>query len=562
MLDIPLQNQNFKALFSNGVKFNVPKFQRDYAWDLEQWEELWEDILGLDKEEDYHYMGYIVLQQKSQDEFVIIDGQQRLVTLSIMILALMGKIQSLIDNKIDVLENKERLKLINNRYIGTISAVTLNVSNKLNLNRNNKRHFRELSTNLTSLRESRITKTNSLLNDAFDFFSEKINFQEIKELAELLEKVGNQLIFTKIIAEDNINAYKIFETLNARGMQLSNADLLKNYIFTVLDSDELLSNEQLNILDEDWAVIISQLGINDFSNFIRCHHNMQKELIPKHLLYNSIKKIANSPKAANEYFKSLKKYVSIYTDLVEGREEFCKRYGNSASDIKHYLDCFKLFDIKTPYSLLMSISLGKFSDEEFTLTLKYIYELSIRYNVICKLSPKEQDKKYNKIAIKIFNGEFKRASHIKNSEEFKNLYPSDKTFISAFTSFSLPSRRFSKQIRFLLAEIENILGRKTNFMYTNLEHICPYNVTKEWAEHFNNGDEVYQIYDKIANMVLLEKDDLKRASFIDKKKYYKESGFELAKKVSKYDEWDSFQFSAHQSWLAEQAVKTWRVDYE
>jgi len=70
------------------------------------------------------------------------------------------------------------------------------------------------------------------------------------------------------------------------------------------------------------------------------------------------------------------------------------------------------------------------------------------------------------------------------------------------------------------------------------------------------------IYDKIANMVLLEKDDLKRENFVTKKKYYNESGFELAKKISKYDEWDSFQFSAHQSWLAEQAVKTWRVDYE
>jgi uncharacterized protein with ParB-like and HNH nuclease domain len=66
-------NQTFKALMGNGVKYNVPRFQRDYSWDQEQWEDLWEDIENLQEEE--HYMGYIVLQRNEGDKnnFSIID---------------------------------------------------------------------------------------------------------------------------------------------------------------------------------------------------------------------------------------------------------------------------------------------------------------------------------------------------------------------------------------------------------------------------------------------------------------------------------------------------------
>lgn len=85
-------NETFQTLIGNGVKYQVPRFQRDCAWDKEQWEDLWSDIETLN-EEQYHYMGYIVLQRKSQYDFEVIDGQQRLITLSLVILAAMKNIQ-------------------------------------------------------------------------------------------------------------------------------------------------------------------------------------------------------------------------------------------------------------------------------------------------------------------------------------------------------------------------------------------------------------------------------------------------------------------------------------
>ncbi len=93
------------------MKYTIPRFQRDYAWDLEQWEDLWMDIETLE-EEKHHYMGYIVLQKKGEYEFEVIDGQQRLVTFSFVALAAMKRIQTLVDEGIEVDNNKERLRVL------------------------------------------------------------------------------------------------------------------------------------------------------------------------------------------------------------------------------------------------------------------------------------------------------------------------------------------------------------------------------------------------------------------------------------------------------------------
>ena len=550
-------NQTFAELFSNGVKYIIPKFQRDYAWDQEQWEDLWMDMNALD-EEGYHYMGYIVLQRKAEQQFEVIDGQQRLITISFIILAVMKKIQMLIVDGNEVDDNNERLRVLHERLIGSKSPVTLKVDNKLSLNRNNRRHFREICSRMDALLERNLSKTNQLLNGVFEFFIEKISAQTGGEYASYIEKITSRLIFTKIVTQDSINAYKVFETLNARGVQLSTPDLLKNHIFSTLTSNDDVTDEQLDDLDEDWAVIITQLGENNFTDFIRYHHNAQKILVSKRGLFKSIQKMVTQPIEATQYLKSLGEMAPTYAALLKPHDEWWNRYNNEKELIRHYLEGFKLFKIKQPFSVLMAAFERQFSNAEFLKTLRYLYVLSIRYNVVCRFSPNEQENAYNKIAIKVFECDYQRASHIKNSDEFKALYPTDEQFNNAFEYFKLPSRRSSKKIRFLLTEIENSFGRNLNYLDTTLEHICPYNPDQNWFDEFGEG--AHDIADRLGNMILLEKDDLKRAAFNVKKETYLKTSFRLAKKVAEYDNWDLPNLTRYQSWLAQQAVKTWRVD--
>ena len=552
-------NQTFGGLFSNGVKYNIPKFQRDYAWELEQWEDLWNDIKHLGDEEQ-HYMGYIVLQKKKENEYEVIDGQQRLITISLIIVAAMRKIQDFIDNGVEVEANEKRLTVYREHLIGELDTIILTVENKLSLNRNNHRNFRKISSTMKAVQEIRMSRTNILLNKAFDFFLKLIPATSGQEIAKFVKVITTQLIFTTIVTENNVDAYKLFESLNARGVQLSTPDLLKNYIFSTLTMNDDVSDTTLDILDEDWATIISQLGEGNFADFVLYHHKTQNELMSKRGLFKSIKNIITIPKTANAYLSSLSTYASIYSALLKPSDEYWRIYEQERKEIVHYLDVLMLFDMKQPFSILMVVIADNFSNAEIAKTMKYFYILSVRYNIICKLSPREQDIAYNKIAMKIFNKELTRASHIKNCDEFKKLYPNDDTFRNSFEFYRLPSRRASKKIRFLLAEIENSFGKKLNYHNYSLEHICPYNPNEDWQKEF--GDGIYEVADRLGNMVILENDDLKRASFIDKKKAYLQTDLRLANKVAEYESWDLATLNLYQSWLAEQAVKTWRVDYE
>ena len=85
--------------------------------------------------------------------------------------------------------------------------------------------------------------------------------------------MASGLIFTKVSVNNEINAYKVFETLNARGVQLSTPDLLKNYLFSIISKDGNVSNEEIDQLDEKWEYIVDQLGRNSFSDFYVVRNN-------------------------------------------------------------------------------------------------------------------------------------------------------------------------------------------------------------------------------------------------------------------------------------------------
>lgn len=549
-------NQTFQELIGNSVKYCVPRFQRDYAWSDEQWEELWADIETLD-DEHYHYMGYIVLQRRGQYEFEVIDGQQRLITLSLIVLAAMKKTQSLIDSEHEVGANEKRLKVFYERFIGSLNPVSLHVDSKLSLNRNNSRDFKSICSNLEVPNKRGLTRTNTLLHKAFNFYLTKNMGTTGREVAEFIARFAAGMVFTKIVVQDDINAYRVFETLNARGVQLSTPDLLKNYIFSIVTANEDIPDGELDELDEKWSSVLIQLGESNFSDFIRYHHNFQQQLVSKKGLFSSVRKLADSQIKAYAYLKSLTDFSPIYASLLNPDDSWWASQNVIYRDAKGYLDAFNLFNIKQPFTILM-IAFDKFSADEFVKLTRYLYVLSIRYNVVCHQSPKQQEKNYNHIALKIFKEQYVRASHVKNGAEFKKLYPNDPMFSNVFDFHKMPSRQSPQKIRFLLSEIESFLGQATDTSTISLEHVCPYNPNEHWHEYFGEG--VNDIQDRLGNVVLLENDSLKRASFEDKKKAYRQTQHPLANKIAEYDDWTLRNLNDYQLWLAKQAVNTWKVE--
>jgi uncharacterized protein with ParB-like and HNH nuclease domain len=174
LLDTKTVNSN--EVLGNGKKYFVPTYQRDYSWKQDHWEDLWSDILVVAASESVHYMGAIVLQSKGNKQFVVIDGQQRLTTITIIALACIQKIKALASHFITKEANEERVKLLSSKFIGDKDPSSLTYFSKLKLNENNDSFFQ---TYILTFRKPATTRnlkdSDKLLLKAYDFFCEKIN---------------------------------------------------------------------------------------------------------------------------------------------------------------------------------------------------------------------------------------------------------------------------------------------------------------------------------------------------------------------------------------------------
>ncbi|MGB9665004.1 MAG: DUF262 domain-containing protein [Ignavibacteria bacterium] len=229
---------NISEILGNAKTYIVPRFQRSYSWEEEHWEDLWQDIIDLkNNDEKIHYLGIIVLKSDDNKIFIVIDGQQRLATLSILILVCVKRLEELANNGIDTNKNLERKELYLNNYIGFKEPRSLTYRPKLILNDTDRDLYNSYLVQLKKpVSLSRLPDSNKLFIKAFNYFQHKIDelkFEKGEEIVDFVEQVLlSRLVIIQIIVEDSISAYTVFETLNARGIELTTTDLLKNYFFS------------------------------------------------------------------------------------------------------------------------------------------------------------------------------------------------------------------------------------------------------------------------------------------------------------------------------------------
>ena len=232
-------NNTFRQLMGNGLSYRVPLFQRDYSWGPDEWDDLWQDIVALfDADpEPAHYMGYLVLQSADNRAFDIIDGQQRMTTLSLLMLAAVSHLSDLAapDDPSD--PQTRRAEQLRASYIGYLDPVSLVPRSKLTLNRHNDSFYQNYLVPLERLPQRGLNASEHLLRRAFSWFKERIRERsggDGTSVASFVDGAVDKLFFTVITVTDELNAFKVFATLNARGVRLSATDLLKNYLFSVV----------------------------------------------------------------------------------------------------------------------------------------------------------------------------------------------------------------------------------------------------------------------------------------------------------------------------------------
>lgn len=562
------KNDTYRKLMGNGLTYRIPRFQRDYSWTEDEWEDLWLDIQGTIKEggEPAHYMGYLVLQSEDEKAFDVIDGQQRLTTLSIIVLAALKNLQRLIDEGKDADDNQQRLETLRKNYIGYLDPITLVPRSKLTLNRNNDNYYQTYLVPLERLPQRGFRASEHSLRKAFEWFDKKVRdyarqtgqggMSEGVALATLIETISDRLFFTVITVTDELNAYKVFETLNARGVRLSATDLLKNYLFSVLDRKGQHEHE-LKKLEDRWEAMVGRLGSESFPDFLRVHWNSRHSFVRQAELFKAIRGQVKSRDSVFDLIRAMEEDVDAYLGLTSPETS------SWPPKLKSYAQELKLFGVRQPFPLLLAAR-HMFDDQQFEPILRAVVVISFRYNVISGLHGNEQEHVYNRVAGKIFNRESTSTTQVLTA--LNPIYLSDEVFRAAFTDKLLRTKqtRNRRIVRYILCELERKeTGRDYDFNSDtfNLEHVLPQNPGAGW-EQFSE-EEIEAMAFRLGNMTLLQSSvnrDQGNDDYTAKRPVYAASGFAITRKLAEENaEWNPERLAKRQAWMAKQATAIWQI---
>lgn len=554
------QDVTFLDLIGNGKKYRVPLFQRDYAWEEEQWEDLWNDIQELlITPGNFHYMGALVVEAVSDREFQIIDGQQRVATLSVLALAVIDRLRNLSSNITTQASNAERASELRKRFIGEKDPASLLESSKLFLNETDDGFYQDYLVQLRPPVNPRgLPKSNRLLWQCFGWFQKRLTDSglEGEALARLLsDTVARQLLFILITVEDDISAYTVFETLNARGLELSSTDLLKNYLFS-----RVATPTDLQALQRRWRHMIGTVKHERFPDFLRYHLLCRFPQIRKQRLF---KKVREEVRTSADVF-ALMDALEQRADLFAAMDDTAHEFWIERPSAKPYVRDLQLFGVRQHMPLVFA-AWEKMSPDDFTRVLKLLCMLSVRYTVIGSLNTNELEPVYHRVAKALLDGTIHAPAEV--FTQLRSVYVDDDKFIRDFSHKEMDTTgRRKRVLKYLLCQIEGDVSGTPHDWETDqatIEHILPENPSGQWDEFFPPERQKDFIY-RLGNLVLLEASinrNCQNSTFEKKRPKYSLSSYKTALDLSDVVEWIPATLEQRQMRMAHRAAHVWRSDF-
>lgn len=556
------QDVTFLDLIGNGKKYRVPLFQRDYAWEDEQWEDLWNDIQELlVTPNNFHYMGALVVEAVSDREFQIIDGQQRVATLSVLALAVIDRLRTLPADTDTQAANAERAAELRKRFIGEKDPASLLESSKLFLNDTDDGFYQDYLVQLRAPVNPRgLPKSNRLLWQCFGWFQKRLvdSGLEGEALARLLsDTVARQLLFILITVEDDISAYTVFETLNARGLELSSTDLLKNYLFS-----RVVTPTDLHALQRRWRHMIGTVKHERFPDFLRYHLLCRFPQIRKQRLF---KKVREEVRTSADVF-ALMDDLEQRADLFAAMDDTAHEFWLERPSAKTYVRDLQLFGVRQHMPLVFA-AWERMSADDFTRVLKLLCVLSVRYTVIGSLNTNELEPVYHRAAKVLLDGTIGTPAEV--FTQLRDVYVDDDKFIRDFSHKEMDTTgRRKKVAKYLLCEIEADASGMRHDWETDpgtVEHILPENPSAQWDEFFNPDRQKDFIY-RLGNLVLLESSinrNCQNLPFEAKRQHYESSSYRTVRELIDVadTEWNPAALNQRQIRMANRAAHIWRADF-
>lgn len=536
-------------------QFTIPIYQRTYSWQIKQCQQLFDDILrvGQDDAEPTHFIGSVVYFKPNNSpvtsvpELLVIDGQQRLTTVSLLLLAL---VHFLKHNPSIHLGNESWEEIydtyIVNRHRKDSSRLKLSLTKK----------DRETYGRLVDEIELEADYSRHIAENYY-FFVEKIQGHNVHSVYYGIKKL---IIVDVILERDKDNPQLIFESLNSTGLDLSQADLIRNYVLMGQPAEK-----QRELYEKYWYPMEQRFGenIDSLGWFIRDYLTMMEASIPRigHV-YEAYKRFLPSKKgfdSVEEAVKSLHRYAKYYVRIALIKEQ-------DPVLLKRFKEITKL-KVDTSFPFLLAVyndyEGGRISKEEIseivTIVINYVFR-----RAVCGIPTNSLNKTFATI--------YKQIKHDAYLESVKaafllmdgyRRFPTDAEFAKELQIKDVYNFRLRN---YLLESLENWNKRElVNAENYTIEHILPQNpnLSLQWQAEL--GDEWENVKEKylhtLGNLTLTGyNSELSDRSFGDKKNI--EGGFNssplfLNESVRCEEVWDQRAITTRAKKLAEKACIVW-----
>ncbi len=545
----------------NQYYLTVPLNQREYKWEKDKVEKLLDDLMkAFNAGDQIYFLGMIVLARGAKGQLEIADGQQRLATTTILIAAIRDYMIELGD--------KDGANSYENDYLLKYEPRIKVYKPKLQLNFEDKDFFLKTILKRPNAREEyrgRAYNSHDRLKIAMETASEHIRSMVAIDASqdEKLRRIYDWVDFLKHSAKVIVitvpghvgNVFKMFETLNARGLPASQIDILKNYLFE-------RGKERITEIHPKWismvATIESQGGDDLLIDFIRhywiAHNGPTSETELGDAIENSVKSERQVVDTATALDLFAGDYVALLTPREHARwDYFSRQTRNCIYTITRELRVEQIRPLLLAIGRYLELSEA---EKAFRLCLSW----SVRFLISGGGGGGVLDRHYGLRAKEISGKEIMTAEQL--ADRMKTVVPNDEVFK---TSFEVASASRMYLVRYYLRAIELYLKEDPNPAFVpnedpkaiNVEHILPITPGPQWKI---GVDEAATWYKRLGNMVLLDatkNTKIGNKAFGEKKQALMESSYLTTQKAGKNNSWGLNEIRERQIWLAKYAPKVW-----
>lgn len=574
---------SMSKIFSEKI-FRIPDYQRGYAWTLKEVEDFWGDLCRLENKKN-HYVGVLTLEPVNEGDYkkwiddlwiieakryvpyYIVDGQQRLTTSIILIYVICQIMQIKNIEKLNYTTNEE----ISRKFIYEYQDKNKNRTYMFSYEYDNPSYAYLISKIydekvISTLNENETIYTNNL-EQAKQFFYEKLKVMNIKQLEDIYTKITQHFLFNMYIITDDIDVYVTFETMNNRGKLLSNLELLKNrliYITTLFKVEEVDKKRLRRDINECWKKIYHILGKNKerallddeflithfmiyFANYVE---DLEKEKYKRRIYrfgewqsnyllndYFVIQKVIDNSLSIEDcfnYIQSLSECIDCWGDI---KNPVSSKYND---EIKEYIGKINFFSMKKPliykieymfpfsYQNVFLLACFKICNNDSKMLLKflknlekYLFTLEFYMEVIEEIN--KYILNFSDIIIKLNKKELNLKQIISKLEIlYKSMINSEELNKKIILYYAKNGFYKTSWLRYFLYEYEFALKKKSKSNieklnswdiyergYNSIEHIYPINsFHKYWITLFKeyNSKQQDALKNSLGNFVVISQE--------------------------------------------------------